>query len=697
MSRLVPIERLRNIGIVAHIDAGKTTTTERILYYTGLIHRMGEVDEGTAFMDYMQQEKERGITITSAATTCLWREHQINIIDTPGHVDFTAEVQRSLRVLDGAVALFCGVAGVQPQSEAVWYQADRYRVPRIAYVNKLDRVGANFERVLSMMRERLRARPVAIHLPMGQGEEFAGVIDVLERCAYVFDQETQGARYERIAVPQRYEEQLESYRRALIEAVVETDDRLLERYLAGEEPTVGELKAALRRATIARQLVPVCCGSSLRNIGVQLLLDAIVEYLPSPLDVAPVVGYGVGEAQGERIERFPADDAPVAGLAFKVLSDPFVGRLTFVRLYSGVVRQGDVLLNPAVGKRERVTKLLRMYANRREELAEARAGDIIAIPGLRFTRTGDTLCASEAPIVFEPIQFTQPVINQAVEAVSAADQERLLEALQRIADEDPTFQYRFDEETGQILISGVGELHLEIVVDRLRREFGVPTKVGRPQVSYRETITQTVRQEGKFVRPAQGGGGYAHYGHVVLELVPGERSSGIRFENALSQPVIPTAFLPAIEQAVRDAASAGPVAGYPMVDVLVRLVDGSYHEGESTEVDYQAAAAIAFREGVARARPVLLEPIFAVEVVTPEEALGEVIADLNARRGRIESIQQDGLMYSVRALVPLAEMFNYVTQLRSLTQGRGAYTMIFSHYEPVGTSRAAASEKVAVA
>ncbi len=697
MSRLVPIERLRNIGIVAHIDAGKTTTTERILYYTGLIHRMGEVDEGTAFMDYMQQERERGITITSAATTCLWREHQINIIDTPGHVDFTAEVQRSLRVLDGAVALFCGVAGVQPQSEAVWYQADRYRVPRIAYVNKLDRVGANFERVLSMMRERLRARPVAIHLPMGQGEEFAGVIDVLERCAYVFDQETQGAHYERIAVPQRYEERVESYRRALIEAVVETDDRLLERYLAGEEFTVEELKAALRRATIARQLVPVCCGSSLRNIGVQLLLDAIVEYLPSPLDVAPVVGYGVGQAQGKRVERFPTDDAPVAGLAFKVLSDPFVGRLTFVRLYSGVVRQGDVLLNPAAGKRERVTKLLRMYANRREELAEARAGDIIAIPGLRFTRTGDTLCASEAPIVFEPIQFTQPVINQAVEAVSAADQERLLEALQRIADEDPTFQYRFDEETGQILISGVGELHLEIVVDRLRREFGVPTKVGRPQVSYRETITQTVRQEGKFVRPAQSGGGYSHYGHVVLELVPGERSSGIRFENALSQPVIPAAFLPAIEQAVRDAASAGPVAGYPMVDVLVRLVDGSYHEGESTEVDYQAAAAIAFREGVARARPVLLEPIFAVEVVTPEEALGEVIADLNARRGRIESIQQDGLMYSVRALVPLAEMFNYVTQLRSLTQGRGAYTMIFSHYEPVGTTRAAAGERVAVA
>mgnify|MGYP001076503284 CR=1 FL=1 len=697
MSRLVPIERLRNIGIVAHIDAGKTTTTERILYYTGLIHRMGEVDEGTAFMDYMQQEKERGITITSAATTCLWRGHQINIIDTPGHVDFTAEVQRSLRVLDGAVALFCGVAGVQPQSEAVWYQAERYRVPRIAYVNKLDRVGANFERVLSMLRERLRARPVAIHLPMGQGEEFAGVIDVLERCAYVFDQETQGARYERIAVPQRYEEQVEAYRRALIEAVVETDDQLLERYLAGEELTVEELKAALRRATIARQLVPVCCGSSLRNIGVQLLLDAIVEYLPSPLDVAPVVGYGVGTAQEERIERFPVDDAPVAGLAFKVLSDPFVGRLTFVRLYSGVVRQGDVLLNPAAGKRERVTKLLRMYANRREELAEARAGDIIAIPGLRFTRTGDTLCASEAPIVFERIQFTQPVINQAVEAVSAADQERLLEALQRIADEDPTFQYRFDEETGQILISGVGELHLEIVVDRLRREFGVPTKVGRPQVSYRETITQTVRQEGKFVRPAQSGGGYSHYGHVVLELVPGERSSGIRFENALSQPVIPAAFLPAIEQAVRDAASAGPVAGYPMVDVLVRLVDGSYHEGESTEVDYQAAAAIAFREGVARARPVLLEPIFAVEVITPEEALGEVIADLNARRGRIESIQQDGLMYSVRALVPLAEMFNYVTQLRSLTQGRGAYTMIFSHYEPVGTTRAAAGEKVAVA
>jgi elongation factor G len=683
MSRRVPIERLRNIGIIAHIDAGKTTTTERILYYTGLIHRMGEVDEGTAFTDYMQQEKERGITITSAAVTCLWRDHQINIIDTPGHVDFTAEVQRALRVLDGAVVIFCGVAGVQPQSEAVWHHADRYGVPRIAYVNKMDRVGANFARTLTMMRERLGARPVAIQLPLGEGDEFYGVIDLIEQRAYVFDPETYGARYEAVPIPSEYQPKVESYRERLLEAVAELEESLLERYLAGEELTPQEIRAALRKGTLQRQLVPVCCGSSLRNIGVQLLLDAVVDYLPSPLDIGPIRGYRPDAAQGEAtLVRLPEDEAPVAALCFKVLSDPYVGRLTFIRLYSGTIQQGQSLLNPGQGKQERIHKILRMYANRREELTEARAGDIVAIPGLRFSRTGDTLCDPRHPIVFEPIHFSPPVINQAIEARSAADQDRLLEALQRFADEDPTFSYRIDQETGQILISGVGELHLEILVVRLQREFAIPVKVGRPYVSYRETITQTVRQEGKFVRAAQGGS-YSHYGHVVLELSPGPRNSGIVFENALSEPCLPPAFIPAIERAIRDSAAVGPVAGYPLVDVHVRLVGGSYREGESSETDYQAAATLAFREGLTRAKPILLEPIMMVEVLTPEEALGDVLADLNARRGRIEGIEVQGAFHQVRAYVPLAEMFGYVTQLRSLTQGRGAYTMLFSHYEPV--------------
>ncbi|GBD06721.1 Elongation factor G [bacterium HR21] len=694
MSRRVPIERLRNIGIIAHIDAGKTTTTERILYYTGLIHRMGEVDEGTAFTDYMEQEKERGITITSAAVTCLWRGYQITIIDTPGHVDFTAEVQRALRVLDGAVVIFCGVAGVQPQSEAVWHHADRYGVPRIAYVNKMDRVGANFSRVLDMIRQRLGAKPVAIHLPLGEGDRFAGVIDLIEQRLYIFDPETYGARYEALPLPEEYRERVAEAREQLLEAVVEVDDTLLERYLAGKELSPTEIRAALRQATLQRRIVPVCCGSSLRNIGVQLLLDAIVEYLPSPRDIGPARGYAVTNGSEATEIRPPEDDAPFAALCFKVLSDPYVGRLTFLRIYSGSLQPGRSLLNPRVGKHERLHKLLRMYANRREELPEAQAGDIIAVPGLRFSRTGDTLCDPHHPLLFEPIHFSPPVINQAIEARSAADQERLLEALQRLADEDPTFGYRIDEETGQILISGVGELHLEIIVDRLQREFGIPTKVGRPYVSYRETITRTVQQEGKFVRPGQGGS-YSHYGHVVLELSPGERNSGIRFEHALTDPILPPAFIPAIERAIRDAAAVGPVAGYPVVDVTVRLIGGSYREGESSETDYQAAATLAFREGLARANPVLLEPIMLVEVLTPEEALGDILADLSARRARIEGIEVQGAFHQVRAQVPLAEMFGYITHLRSLTQGRGSYTMLFSHYEPV-PQKVVASERVSV-
>ncbi|MCS7176007.1 MAG: elongation factor G [Candidatus Kapabacteria bacterium] len=690
MPRRVPIEQLRNIGIIAHIDAGKTTTTERILYYTGLIHRMGEVDEGTAFTDYMEQEKERGITITSAAVTCFWREHQINIIDTPGHVDFTAEVQRSLRVLDGAVVVFCGVAGVQPQSEAVWHHADRYGVPRIAYINKMDRVGANFARALEQIQQRLKARPVAIQIPYGEGPSFAGVIDLISSQLYVFDPETYGTRYTALPIPEEYQEEVQYYRERLLEAIAEVDDSILEAYVSGTTPSSEDVRSALRIGTLHRQFVPVCCGSSLRNIGVQLLLDAIIDYLPSPADIGAIRGYTV-DGTGE-VERLPTDDTPTAALCFKVLSDPYVGRLSFLRLYSGTLEQGQSLLNPAAKKQERLHKLLRMYANRREEITEAYAGDIIAVPGLRWTKTGDTLCDPHYPLVFEPILFSPPVINQAIEARSAADVDRLIEALQRLADEDPTFYYRADEETGQILISGVGELHLEILVERLQREFGIPVKVGRPYVSYRETITQTVRQEGRFVRSTQGGA-YSHYGHVVLELSPGGRNSDITFENALTEPAIPPSFIPAIERAIRQAAAAGPVAGYPVVDVVVRLVGGSYREGESSEADYQAAATLAFREGIARARPVLLEPLMQVEVLTPEEALGDVLADLNMRRGRIESVQLQGCLHQIRAFVPLAEMFGYVTQLRSLTQGRGSYTMLFSHYEPV-PHKVTAGEKV---
>ncbi len=694
MSRRTPIERLRNIGIIAHIDAGKTTTTERILYYTGLIHRMGEVDEGTAFTDYMEQEKERGITITSAAVTCLWRDHQINIIDTPGHVDFSAEVQRALRVLDGAVVIFCGVAGVQPQSEAVWHHADRYGVPRIAYVNKMDRVGANFARVLDMIRQRLGAQPVAVHLPLGEGDSFAGVIDLIEERLYVFDPETYGARYEAVPIPEEYRERAAHARERLLEVAAEIDDTLLERYLAGEELSPADIRAALRKGTLQRQIVPVCCGSSLRNIGVQLLLDAIVDYLPSPQDIGPVRGYAVTNGSELSQMRPPEDHAPFAALCFKVLSDPYVGRLTFVRIYSGTLQPGQSVLNPGVGKHERIHKILRMYANRREELPEARAGDIVGIPGLRWSRTGDTLCDPKHPLLFEPIQFSPPVINQAIEARSAADLERLLEALQRFADEDPTFSYRIDEETGQILISGVGELQLEIIVDRLQREFGVAAKVGRPYVSYRETITRTVQREGRFSRPGQGGS-YSHYGHVVIEVSPGERNSGVVFENSLTEPVIPPAFIPAIERALRDAAAAGPLAGYPVVDITIRLIGGSYRQGESSEADYQAAAALALREALARAQPVLLEPIMLVEVLTPEEALGDILADLSARRARIEGIEVQGMFHQVRAHVPLAEMFGYITQLRSLTQGRGSYTMLFSHYEPV-PQKVVASERVSV-
>ncbi|MCS7170135.1 MAG: elongation factor G, partial [Candidatus Kapabacteria bacterium] len=682
MAHRIPIEQLRNIGIIAHIDAGKTTTTERILYYTGLIHRMGEVDEGTAFTDYMEQERERGITITSAAVTCLWRGYQINIIDTPGHVDFTAEVQRALRVLDGAVVIFCGVAGVQPQSEAVWHHADRYDVPRIAYVNKMDRLGANFARVLEMIRQRLGSRPVAVHLPMGEGEALSGVIDLITLQAYVFDPEVYGARYEALSIPSSYWDTARVYREQLLEAIADTDDTLLERYLSGKELHPEEIRSALRKGTLQRQLVPVCCGSSLRNIGVQLLLDAIVDYLPSPSDIGPVRGYGINGRAETTEMRPPDDEAPAAALCFKVLSDPYVGRLSFIRIYSGTLRQGQILLNATAGKQERLHKLLRMYANRREELNEARAGDIIAIPSLRFSRTGDTLCDPQHPIIFEPIHFSPPVINQAIEARTAADQDRLLEALQRFADEDPTFEYCVDEETGQILIRGVGELHLEIIVDRLQREFGIAARVGRPYVSYRETITEAVQQEGKFLRAAQGGS-YSHYGHVVLELLPGERNSGVIFENALTEPLLPAPFVPAIERAIRSAAVSGPVAGYPVVDIVVRLIGASYRESESSETDYQAAATIAFREGTARAKPVLLEPVMLVEVLAPEEALGDILADLSARRGRIESVEVQGSFHLARAYVPLAEMFGYVTQLRSLTQGRGAYTMLFSHYEPV--------------
>ena len=676
MTRPVSIDLVRNIGIMAHIDAGKTTTTERILYYTGVLHRMGEVHEGTAFTDYMEQEKERGITITSAAVSCSWKGTTINIIDTPGHVDFTAEVQRSLRVLDGSIGLFCAVAGVEPQSETVWHQANQYGVPRIAFVNKMDRIGANFPRVLEMMRARLGANPVALQIPLGAEDEFRGVIDLIDRVAIVFDDEN-GEHFEICPIPEDHAAHAEQARSLLLEAVAEQRDDLLERYLSGDEITAEELRQVVRQATLSLAITPVFCGSSFKNKAVQQLLDAVVAYLPSPMDVGSTAGHSITD-HDVVIERKPLDSEPFSALAFKIITDPFVGRLTFIRIYSGTLTAGEQIFNITNDKKERAGKILRMSANKREELQGAYAGDIVAIPAMRFTRTGDTLCDPKHPILLESITFSDPVINQAVEARTLADQDKLTESLHRLSEEDPTFRFHTDAESGQIIISGVGELHLEIIVDRLKREFNVPVKVGKPQVAYRETITSTARAEGKFIRSASGKN---QFGQVTIEVRPNDPGKGLEFVNELAPETLPALYVKSAEKGSLEALKVGPLAGYPMIDIMAVLVDAAYNEEDATETAYAVASSIAAKDASRMASPVIMEPVFQVEVVTPEEYVGEVIADLSSRSGMVQGIAQRDILQVVTALVPLSQLFGYVTQLRSLSQGRASYSMHFHGYD----------------
>ncbi len=679
MSRLYPLERYRNIGIIAHIDAGKTTTTERVLFYTGKTHRLGSVDDGTTVTDWMEQERERGITIVSAAVSAEWKGYQINIIDTPGHIDFTAEVQRSLRVLDGGVVIFDAVQGVEPQSETVWRQADRYGVPRICFVNKMDRVGASYERAIDMIRDRLGANPIAMQLPIGVEASFSGVVDLLSRKAIIWEDDL-GKEPRVIDVPADLVAEMEAKRARMVEQIAETDDDLTLKYLEGEEISVEELKAALRRAVIAGAATPVFCGSSLRNKGVQPLLDAVVDYLPSPQDIPPVVGQH--PKTGEGVERPAEDSAPLSALVFKIVTDPYVGRLAYFRVYSGRLAQGDMVYNSTKDRRERVGRLLRMYADRREDISEVLAGDIGAVLGMKDTFTGDTLCDLNNPIVLESIAFPEPVISVSIEPKTAADQDKMAEALRKLSEEDPTFVVRTDDETGQTIISGMGELHLEVLVDRMLREFRVQERVGRPQVAYRESITIPVpKVEYRYVKQT---GGRGQYGHVVFSMEPGEPGSGIQFENAIVGGAIPKEYIPAVEKGIREAAEGGILAGYPATDIKVRLYDGSYHEVDSNEMAFKMAASLGFKEGAQRAGPILQEPIMKVEVLTPEEFLGDIIGQLNARRGEILGIEaRPGGVLAVRAMVPLAEMFGYATDLRSATQGRGVFTMEFDHYARV--------------
>jgi elongation factor G len=677
MARQVPIEMVRNIGIMAHIDAGKTTTTERILYYTGVSYKMGEVHEGTAVMDWMEQEQERGITITSAATTCFWRDHRINIIDTPGHVDFTMEVERSLRVLDGAVAIFCAVGGVEPQSETVWRQADRYGVPRIAFINKMDRMGADFQRCLKMMRERLGAAAVAVQMPLGEEQDFRGVVDLISMKAVVWEESTLGAGYQLVDVPEEVQDEAEEYRQLLVEAVAEADENLLEKYLEGHTISNDEIETALRRATVELQLVPVLCGAAFKNKGVQLLLDGIVKYLPSPSDVEAISGITV---QDEVETSAADDDAPFAALAFKLMNDPFVGHVTFLRVYSGHLKSGIQVLNSTKSVREKIGRLLKMHANKREEIKEVYAGDIVAALGLRNTATGDTLCDPARPIVLEAMEIPTPVISIAIEPKSKEDQEKLGMSLAKIAAEDPTFVVKVEKETSETIISGMGELHLEIIVDRLLREFKVNANVGKPQVAYRETITRKVRVEGRFVRQS---GGRGQFGHVWLELEPNERGAGFEFEDRIVGGVVPKEYIRSVKRGVEEALEQGVLAGYPLVDIQVSLVDGSYHEVDSSDIAFAIAGSMAVKSGVKDATPILLEPIMAVEVVVPEEYIGEVVGDVNGRRGRIMSMETRTNVQVIESRVPLAEMFGYATDLRSVTQGRATFHMQFSHYEPV--------------
>lgn len=692
MARKTPIERYRNIGIMAHIDAGKTTTTERILFYTGVSHKIGEVHEGAAVMDWMEQEQERGITITSAATTCFWSgmakdypEHRINIIDTPGHVDFTIEVERSLRVLDGAVAVFDAVSGVEPQSETVWRQANKYQVPRLAFVNKMDRSGANFLRVVKQIKDRLGANPVPIQLPIGAEEHFAGVVDLLRMKAIYWDTETQGMKFELRDIDPSMLEECKNYREKMLEAAAETSEELMEKYLETGELTHEEIKQGLRVGTLSSQLVPVVCGSAFKNKGVQALLDCVIDYLPSPIDIPPT--HGTNEDGEGEILRHPSDDEPFSALAFKIATDPYVGTLTFFRVYSGVLNSGDTVLNSVKDKRERIGRILQMHANSREEIKEVRAGDIAAAVGLKNTTTGDTLCDAEKVIVLERMEFPEPVISVAVEPKTKADQEKMGIALSKLAAEDPSFRVHTDEETGQTIISGMGELHLEIIVDRMKREFSVEANVGKPQVAYRETIRKSIEQEGKYIRQS---GGRGQYGHVWLKIEPSEPGVGYEFVNAIVGGVIPREYIPAVDKGVKEQLENGVLAGYPVVDVKVTLFDGSYHDVDSSEMAFKIAGSMCFKEGAKKASPVLLEPIMKVEVVTPEDYMGDVMGDLNRRRGLVQGMEDSPSGKVIRAEVPLSEMFGYATDLRSQTQGRATYTMEFSNYKEAPSSIAEA-------
>ncbi|MDY0275299.1 MAG: elongation factor G [Desulfomicrobium sp.] len=683
MSKRVPIQKQRNIGIMAHIDAGKTTTTERILFYTGVSHRLGETHNGEATMDWMEQEQERGITITSAATTCFWRDCRVNIIDTPGHVDFTVEVERSLRVLDGAVAVFCAVGGVEPQSETVWRQADRYHVPRIAFVNKMDRSGADFFRVVDMIKERLKAKPVPLHLPIGSEENFQGQIDLVRKVALYYDQGSQGEVVDIREIPADMVDLVDEWRMNLVEAIAEEDETLLEKYLGGEELEPEEIMAGIRQATIGMKICPVICGSAFKNKGVQALLDCVLDYLPSPVDIPPMMG--TDPETGDEISCECSEDLPLSTLAFKLMTDPFVGNLMFLRIYSGVLQAGSTVLNAATGKKERVGRLLKMHANKREEIKEAYAGDIVAAVGLKQTGTGETLCDLKRPVLLESMEFPEPVIEVAIEPKTKTDRDALGQALQKLTREDPSFQVKTNEETGQTLIAGMGELHLEVIVDRLTREFKVDANVGKPQVAYRETISKPAQKDLKYAKQS---GGRGQYGHVVINVAPLEPGTGYEFVNSIVGGVIPKEYIAPIDKGIQDALANGVMAGFPMVDVQVELVHGSFHEVDSSEQAFYIAGSMAIKEACQLAAPVLLEPIMFVEVLTPDDYMGDVMGDLNGRRGRIVSVEMRHGMQIIRSHVPLSSMFGYATDLRSKTQGRATYTMLFDHYERVPASLA---------
>jgi len=680
LAREYSLDKTRNIGIMAHIDAGKTTTTERILYYSGKIHKIGETHEGASQMDWMEQEQERGITITSAATTCHWKGNRINIIDTPGHVDFTVEVERSLRVLDGSVAVFCAKGGVEPQSETVWRQADEYNVPRMAYINKMDITGADFYHAVDMIRDRLGANPVCIQLPIGKESDFVGIIDLVRMKAEIYKNDD-GTEFEIEDIPADMLEEAEEYREAMLEALYDVDESLMEKALEGEEITEDEIKAAIRKGTVGVQLVPVTCGSSYKNKGVQMMLDAVVDYMPSPLDVPPIKG--TNPDTGEEEERHANDDEPFSALAFKIMTDPFVGKLAFIRVYSGTADAGSYIRNSSKGKRERFGRILQMHANHREEINKIYSGDIVAAVGLKDTTTGDTLCDADHEIVLESMVFPEPVIDVAIEPKTKAGQEKMTVALQKLAEEDPTFKTHTDEETGQTIISGMGELHLDIIIDRMLREFKVEANIGKPQVAYREAITKTVDAEGKFARQS---GGRGQYGHCLITLEPGEPGTGFVFENKTVGGSIPKEYIGPVEQGIKEAMETGTIAGYPVIDIKATVYDGSYHEVDSSEMAFKVAGSMAFKNGMRKAEPVIMEPMFKLEVVIPEEYMGDVMGDINSRRGRIEGMEERNGAQVIHGIVPLAEMFGYATSLRSKTQGRGVYTMQFEHYEPVPKS-----------